>query len=391
MPEQGRAAPEPLPELPPTVALALDKEWDRLATMGADGRDALVAALRRIAALPPAARRHPPTDPDPHATFPLVLALVGLDDPDVPALFAELLEACPHGMDDPLRGCLLEGLARSGSRVGVETLLSDALRRAGSPFGNTAAYLLADHPNPATVPTLLPHLGDESPAARALVADILGKVPDPRSVEPLVAALDDADPAVRDAAASALGALGDQRALLPLLVGEERDRRTRRWGHGSALFDGRISPLLLALDALVTGAGPVRETGGEQAIAVEERILERTRPTRDRYAARLDAALAGAGHPVPTPLPADVLAATLARPGVERRGSRELVYRDDRGADLEVDLRRCAALGCPVSGPRPSQPVDDPQGGQMWDETWTAACHDAEVVLTITRRYTPMY
>lgn len=390
MSERDEAAPAPVPALSPTAALTLDKDWDGLAALGAEGRDALVGALRMIAALPPSARRYAPPDPDPHATFPLVLALVGLDDPEVPALFVELLEACPQGTD-PLHGCLLEGLARTGSRLGVETLLTEALREAGSAFGNPAAYLLADHPSPSTVPMLLAHLGDEPPRTRALVADLLGKMPDSRSVEPLVAALDDGDPAVREAAASALGKLGDRRALLPLLLSEERDRRTRRWGHLSAVFDGHVSPRLLALDALMTGTEPGPGAAGEDAIILEEQILERTRPTRDEYAAQVDAALAGTGHPVPTPLSAEVLAATLARSGVERHGAHELVYRDDRGADLELDLRRCAALGCPVTGPRTSEPVDDPQGGQMWDETWTAECGDARVVLTITRRYTPMY
>lgn len=394
MPAQGgplpEPVPEPVPELSPTATLVLEKDWDGLVAMGAEGHEALVDALRTIAALPSSARDHATGDPDPHATFPLVLALVSLDDPDVPALFLELLRACPADMD-PLRDYLMEGLARTGTPLAVETLLTEALQRAGSQFGNPAARLLAGHPSPSTVPMLLAHLGDDPPSARALVADLLGKIPDSRSVDPLVAALDDGDPGVRDSAATALGRIGDERAARPLLLIEERDRRTRRWGHASALFDGRLSTRLLALDALATGTDPVPGVVGEDVIAVEGQILERLRPLRDRYAAEIDTALAGQGHDSPTPLPATVLATALARAGVDLRGDQELVYRDDRGADLERDLGRCAALGCPVSGPRTGNTVDDPQGGQMWTETWTAQCTDGPVDLTITRRYTPMF
>lgn len=375
--------------------LVADRKWEELAALGAVGRDAMLDRLRYIAALDPGPRiRRRPGDEDPLATWPLVSALAGFHDPTVSEVFIAVL-ATLAGTEDPLCTTLLQGLAECGTADATAELVDLALhdRQFTSSKGSYAAMMLGSHPSAGTLPALVPHLADTDPQARLVVARIVGEVGDAAALDPLIALLDDPDSDVRAAAADALGRLHDERALLPLLVAEERDRRTRRGGYGAIGITGKPSPLLAAVDEVLTGERIV-EVGGwrrRDPFEIDADLQSRTADVRDRYATQVDAALVD--EPQPTQAPWTVAALTEVLIAANRAAAHEEsgAVRYNSKADFDRDVRRCEALGCEVGKSSEGDAWEDPMGGEAWWTTVMIPCADGTLRLAVVEGSSTAY
>ena len=182
------------------------------------------------------------------------------------------LELLLSDREPSVRAAAARALGKLGDPEAVPALLATLDSRRGVPVGVVTMGLL--HIGPAAAPALEQGLhAQDSPAARAISAELLGRLGSLSAADDLIGALR-ADPApeVRAAAARALGRLGAPRAAAPLeaaLIEEQEPgvRHATAWALGElgdargfaglagALHSGEHALARLAADAL-SACGP---------------------------------------------------------------------------------------------------------------------------------------
>jgi HEAT repeat protein len=212
---------------------------------------------------------------------------------------AELLGAAGHvaalpeltkllGDHDPdVRAAAARALGKLGEPAAVPALLDSLEGRRSVPAGVVTMGLL--HIGPAAATPLVDGLRPErSPAARAISAELLGRLGGLQAADQLIGALRaDPDEGVRAAAARALGRMGVPRALPPLeaaLIEDERAgvKRAAAWAlgelGGSRGFAGLASALRSTDHALARHAAEALVSCGPLGVAVLQRSASGDEP-----------------------------------------------------------------------------------------------------------------
>ncbi len=260
-----------------------------------EGLEALVAALGA-------------DDPD-SSTSPVRSALAEVGDRAVPRLLSCLVGQPSSRLAD---GCAL-ALGEIGSKRAVKAI-EGALRR-GVVRPRAALRALAKLDDPASLPTVLEHLGDADPFVRRAAIDAAAALldphkPDGRAVEPIAKALDAArsSKAERAALARLLGRTGSPRAVKVLApIAKDADDDELRAAAIQALGmlgpAGQDAPLLDALDAddpgirLAAAVALERSASGASARVLLDRLERSAAQDRAAIAIALGGALARSKDP----------------------------------------------------------------------------------------------
>ncbi|MFA5883088.1 MAG: HEAT repeat domain-containing protein [Acidimicrobiia bacterium] len=326
-------------------------DWDAVAAFGAEGREATVAELDRLAAVDHERFRLDLEPLPAEQVGPVVEAVAAMRDPGALDALARAA-ATVRRADAPLTGALFDAFVADGSATAIDVLVAIALDRWDSRAGRAAAAL-ATLPLDQVVPRVTERFDDRDREARVGAVSLVARVAGPDdALEVLLPLLGDDAADVRERVAERLAETGDVRAVLPLLIAEESERRTTRAGFSAVTFSGRPSAYLRAASQIL--ADEPRETWAwdlDRQLPYEaEATLERTLASVvDARSADVLAATENLAVRSPAPWTVSSIASLLERSGVSRHGrtDAELQYLDARR--FVTDRDRCRRLGLSVS------------------------------------------